>query len=143
MSFVVYRGCFQQSCGTHSARTMACSIGILIFGSPTTSFYVFRSCLFYFILFCSEPLLPRQLLLLLGALAINATKFFVSAFLVPRSHNAINLRETDTNRNKKKRGLLNCCVLKTKHMRLLQMAHSKLDLKKNSLCKTRFPFLLR
>lgn len=119
---------------------MARSIAILIFGSPTTSFDVFRSCLFYFILFCSEPLLPRQLLLLLGAFAINATKFFVSGFLAPRSHNASNLRETDTNSNKKKGGIIKLLCAEDKAYEAAANGTLQVRLEKKLTVQNKIPF---
>ena len=68
--------CFQQSCRAHSVRTMASLIAILFFRIllRSTPFYVFRSCLFYFIF-------AAKLRLLMGVFTINVTQFYVSGFL--------------------------------------------------------------
>lgn len=81
----------------------------------------------HFILFCSQPL-PHQLILLLGAFAINATKFFLSGFLVPEHIMQPTYEKHMQTATKRKEVLLNCCVQKTKHVRLL-------DLKKTHCAK--------
>ena len=65
--------CFQQSCRAHSVRTMACLIVIPFFRIllRSTPFYVFRSCVFYFIFAANRY-----------RATINVTQFYVSGFLV-------------------------------------------------------------
>ena len=89
----------------------------------------------YFTLFCSKPL-PRQLRLLLGAFAINATKFFVSGFLASRTHNAIKKR----NRYNQ---IIKLLCAEDKVHEAAANGTLQVRLETDSLCKITFPFLRR